>query len=189
MILDTPGADRYQFLTQGQKDRLRSRYVRKLLDPKSWLRLLTFKSDLRLLLKSWAPKPAPKTTPTPAGADADTPAGPTDNTNPLFAPAFLGMAESRRPMLLVFSEMDRLWWEFEEKFLNRHREAIAQHGPGVDIVMIKGANHVFTLEVWQLELLDRSRRWLARHFPAAGGSVSLRTPSDTLDRAVAVPHS
>ena len=89
----------------------------------------------------------------------------------------------------LFSEMDRLWWEFEEKFLNRHRDALARHGAGVDIVMIKGANHVFTLEVSQLELLDRSRQWLARHFPAAGGSVSLGTTSAALHRAEAVPGS
>jgi hypothetical protein len=91
-------------------------------------------------------------------------------------------------MLLVFSEMDRLWWEFEEKFLNRHREKLAQHESGVDILMIKGANHVFTLEAWQIELIDHIRQWLARHFPAATASVGVRIPGDALDGAVAVPH-
>jgi uncharacterized protein len=183
VILDTPGADPYQFMTQGQRDRLRSRYLRKLIDPKSWLRLLTFKTDLRLLAKTMRRAPAAKAAPAPEGpASAGTP----DNTNPRFAPAFLGMARSRRPMLLVFSEMDRLWWEFEEKFLNHHRDTVA--ASDVDIVMIKGANHVFTLEVWQLELLDRSRQWLAQHFPVGAGPVSVPRPGGTLE-PVAVPHA
>jgi dienelactone hydrolase len=184
VVLDTPGADKYRFMTHGQLNRLRSRYFRKLLDVRAWLRLLTFRSEFRLLLKSLKAKRAPK----PAAVDPASPGAPTDNTNPLFAPAFLGMAASRRPMLLVFSEMDRLWWEFEEKFLNRHREQLAQHDSGVDILMIKGANHVFTLEAWQIELIDHSRQWLARHFPVAPAAVGVRIPGDALEGAVAVPH-
>jgi alpha/beta superfamily hydrolase len=171
--------DRYKFMTTGQLTHLRKGYIRKLLSLKAWLRLLSFRSDFRLI---WQSLRRGRRTAPPAGVpSAASPAGPAPedagNANPLFPPAFLTLLNERRPMLLLFSEMDRLWWEFDEKFLGAHRAAIEAHRDRVEIGIVPGANHVFTLEEWQDDVLQRGRVWMQRHFgrpsqPAADSSAA-----------------
>lgn len=149
------------YMTSGQLQRMREGYLRKLFKPSAWLRLLTFKSDYRVIWKALAPKrPAPAT-----AATTPSPTAEPDNTNPLFPPAFFKMLSTGRPMLLVFGGADRLTWEFEEKFVARHREALAQLPANYQVHVVPRANHVLSLEEWQQEMLGVSRAWLQQWFP------------------------
>ena len=47
-----------------------------------------------------------------------------DNTNPLFASAFMAMLESARPMILFFAGADRLRYQFAENFESHHEARI-----------------------------------------------------------------
>jgi hypothetical protein len=167
VMLEGRNVDRVQATTAGQLKHLRRGYLRKLADPASWLRLLTFKTDLRMLLRSLRGKKAPAAPPAAAApAVAAGAAAVWDNTNYKFPPAFLHLLERGCPALLLFSEMDRLWWEFEEKFLTHHREALERHKDVLEIGVVPGANHVFTLDPWQADMMARVRAWLDRRFPA-----------------------
>jgi alpha-beta hydrolase superfamily lysophospholipase len=175
VMLDSADLDPVQFMTVGQLTSLRSRYLQKALDPKAWLRVLSFKTDFRLMMKSFGTlirrkkKPAPAATPATTGAGAAPPAAVETpaNMNPHFAPAFFKTAERGCPMLVVFSEADRLYWEFEEKFVALNRPRYDACAPQLDLHVIKSANHILTFEPWQAEMQDHLRRWLERRFARA----------------------
>jgi uncharacterized protein len=173
VVRDSMSIDPVRYMTVGQLHGIRQKYLRKLRDPRAWLRLLSLKSDLRLLTKSLATalKVRPDSSPTPTAA----PAGDDGNVNPHFAPAFLRLVGNGRPALLVFSGGDRLYWEFESKFLSRHREAVAAAADLVDITVIPDANHVLTFDSWQQAMLSHVRGWVTTRFlrtEPAGKAVS-----------------
>jgi pimeloyl-ACP methyl ester carboxylesterase len=146
-------------LTSGQLQELRGSYLRKLLDARSWLRLLTGKTNYSVLWRSLRPKPA-----APAPIPKDVVAHPADNANPRFAPAFRQVLESNRPMLLIFSGNDRLHHEFEEKFEARHSDLASQRGSLYQTVVIPQANHVLSDSESVTALLDHAERWLLQRY-------------------------
>ncbi|HEY9199211.1 MAG TPA: hypothetical protein VIR60_07580 [Gammaproteobacteria bacterium] len=160
VVLDVGDAQWSAHLTRGQLDQLRQGYVRKLLDPRSWLRLLSFQSDYRVIWKAFKRLfERNKSVPAPAPAQNGRPA---DNTNPKFAPAFFAMLETGRPMLHIFSGSDRLAAEFQEKFAERHADRLARHGDLVEVRLIDKANHILAYPDWFDAMLALSRDWLRR---------------------------
>lgn len=180
-VLAAASANASLYMTAGQLVESRRQYVRRLLSPQAWYRLVTLQCDFRLMwrfltdpLKKRAAGDAP-------GAPAVVPEN--DNANPLFPPAFFNMTGSKRPMLLVFGGSDRLQWEFEEKFVARYRDRLAQVPDAYDVHVIKDANHVLSLREWQNEMLEVSARWLRRHFADALGHAEPARHSQTLSVA------
>lgn len=176
-LLASRAADPSVYMTTGQLTDMRGRYFRKMLAPKAWLRLLTMKSDYKVL---WHAVTAPlrgKKAPAPLAAAA-TPVA-TDNTNPLFAPAFFGMMQAKRPVLLIFGGSDRLHWEFKEKFEDRETERLGAFKALYNVHVIPQANHVLSFDEWQRQMLTLSIEWMARHFSTDGASGA-RQPDTTL---------
>lgn len=169
-LLASRSADPSLYMTWGQLDNIGQTYLQKLLKPGAWLRLLTFRSDYRLLwrslVRSRKAPPAPATAPPPE----------TDNASPLFPPAFFEMLRTRRPILLVFGGSDRLHYEFDEKFVARHRERLAAWPAAYDLHVVDKANHVLSYDAWQSEMLSVSQRWLDRHFLHAAPAAVLAAP-------------
>jgi hypothetical protein len=87
------------------------------------------------------------------------------------------MLDTGRPMLLVFGGSDRLGWEFDEKFVARHRSRLAGRESGYRVHTIERANHVLSFTEWQREMLDVSSSWLREHFPAAVSEAPASTPT------------
>lgn len=171
VILDSANIDKTRYLTSGQLDRLRAGYLRKLIDPKSWLRLLSFKSDYRVLWRALAQplrsrlrrrQPAPASEPPAA-----------ENFNTLFPGAFFSMAESRRPIYLMFSGADRLLWEYEEKFAQPYAERLRACQDGFEVHTIKEANHILSTAEARAEMLSRTADWLERRFPSPAPARSV----------------
>jgi hypothetical protein len=151
-------------MTIGEIESQQWMYVRRILSLNAWYRLLTFKADNRLIrrmLGLWIRKLVGRTAAAPPAAPPED-----DNANPLFPPAFFNMVSTGRPMLFVFGGGDRLLWEYEEKFVARHRERLASMPKLVEAHVVQLANHVLSLREWQDEMLDVSNRWLKRHFVA-----------------------
>lgn len=173
-VLASRTADPAMYMTVGELVNIRRTYIEKLLNPKAWLRLLTFQSDMTLIRRTlfgplearlnafFAKAKATATVP------EDTTAAPSeyDNANPLFPPAFFAMLTGQRPMLLVFGGSDRLQWEYEEKFAARYTERLKALPPVSDVHVIKQANHVLSLDEWQREMLEVTTSWLRRRFPS-----------------------
>jgi uncharacterized protein len=178
VILDGSDVDKTLHMTVGQLNGLRVRYFRKLLRPAAWLRLLTFRTDIRLLFRSML-APFRKRAVT-AGARDDSLAKQAlaSNQNPCFPPAIMRLLSDSRSVLLIFSGSDRLHWEFEEKFLAFHRRSFEKYSHLAEVRVVKDANHIFTFPEWQQEMLRLSESWLLVNFPepdARHGGV-LRAP-------------
>jgi predicted alpha/beta hydrolase len=154
-----------RILTQQQIESLRESYVRKLLDPKSWARLLSGKSDYkvlgRILRDRWLRRPRT------AAADAAPAKAEVDSTNPRFASAFLSMLGSNRPMLLLFSGADRLHGQFQENFEAHHAERLAPSRHLYEVHVVANANHVLADRAWVAESLQVAERWLDARYPPA----------------------
>lgn len=160
-VLASRAADASRYMTIGQLEESQRMYLRRLFSPQAWFRLLTFQTDNRLIrrivthaMRRLAGRaPQPKLEPE------------SDNANPLFAPAIFRLLSRRRPILLVFGGSDRLHWEYEEKFVSRHREKLVTMPTMIDVHVVAMANHVLSLREWQDEMLSVSTTWLAKHFP------------------------
>lgn len=166
-LLASRSADPALYMTRGQLDNIGQTYLQKVLKPGAWLRLLTFRSDYHLL---WRSVVRSRKTP-PAAAPLET-----DNASPLFPPAFFEMLRTQRPMLLVFGGSDRLHFEFEEKFVARHRERLSAWPAAYELHVVDKANHVLSYDAWQWEMLSVSQRWLDRHFLHGAPAAVLAAP-------------
>jgi len=161
--------DPIKYLTKGQLDSLRGKYIRKIADPASIIRLLTFRTDYRLLFKSLVQplhqrlkRYRSKTKRGPIQSKENDSAA--SNLNPHFAKAFVRFVQEKK-MLLIFSGADRLYWEFEEKFMSRYHDDVAPFNSKLTIHIVKDANHIFSFSKWQDEMLNTSCAWLAKQYP------------------------
>lgn len=155
-----------RILTQQQVASLRESYVRKVLDPKSWLRLLSGRSNYQALWRVMRHRPA-RAKKTAAAASAPPAKADIDSTNPRFATAFLAMLHSRRPMLLLFSGADRLHGQFQENFEAHQADRLLSLRDLYEVHVVPDANHVLSDPAWVAELLQVSVRWLDARYPAA----------------------
>lgn len=156
------GAENFdRFLSRGQLREEGRTYLAKIFRAGAWRRFLTGQSGYRLILRSIRELVLPSK----SAAPPTEPGAVRDNANPLFAPAFLKLLESRRPILLNFSSGDRHRFNFGEKFEERYARDIARIGHPCDIHVIEGANHVMSDGRWIEELLRATMAWLERHFP------------------------
>lgn len=168
VALDVGEAGWHKYLTRGQLGQLRTGYFKNMLKPASWVRLLTFQSDYRVIWKSLKQvfvkagqknKKVDKQAQIPESEQQEP-----DNTNPRFAPAFFKMLENSRPMIHVFSGNDRLAWEFEEKFVEPNEAKLKQHESLFEVHNIEHANHILSHPEWFGTMLDLTSKWLDRHF-------------------------
>jgi hypothetical protein len=166
VILDSTDIDKRQFLTDGQIDRLGKGYIQRLLNVKSWLRLLTFQSDYKLIWKIIA-KRFLKKKKTASTNTASSESNAPDNTNPLFASAFFEMAGRGGKLIFIFSGADRLDWEYEEKFARKHQDKIERLGDDVfSLHTIPNANHILSRKEWQDDMMQLSNKWLLNNIMA-----------------------
>jgi pimeloyl-ACP methyl ester carboxylesterase len=174
VILDGANIDFTRYMTDAQLKGTRDGYLRKfnLADSKawkSWLRFVTFRSHYSLIARSMIkPILARLRRGEPVSADRNR-QEPRDNTNPYFAPAFLQMVSTSRRIDLIFSGADRLYWEFEAKFVRRHRAELERYAGWHEIHVIPNANHIFSFAEWQDDMLDQCCRWLRRNQYARDG--------------------
>jgi len=130
-------------------------YLRKLVNPKSWVRFLSFKTDYRTLLGVFTTQVQRRLRPSAGGVE-----GPETDEKmnvPLLNAIAASTTEGRR-LLMVFSENDYLWQEFQEqmwRFGDRDRLPF-------DLVTIPDANHTLTEEPWQEALYEKVTAWLDR---------------------------
>lgn len=165
VTLSSGPGERVKYASQDELASLGEGYLRNLLSPKSWLRLLTFQSDFSTIKKSIVrlgkckSKAAPSTDAKPTENDSNL-----SNANPRFPLAFFSIAESRRKMLFVYSKSDRTYWDYEEKFASQYSARLNALSESFELHVIDKANHVFSFRIWEREMLDIVSDWLTRHF-------------------------
>ena len=161
VILDSDQVDPAKYLTAGELDQWREGYVSKVFDPRSWVRLLTFKSDYRVILKVLAASLKARARPgTSAAAEAPQRAG---NFNPL-VPKAIEALTSARPVLLVFSEADRLYSIFQERLALPYQASLRRHQANIELCVVGNANHIFSFPEWEQGMWHHVDSWLANHY-------------------------
>ncbi|MBT3049234.1 MAG: alpha/beta hydrolase [Candidatus Thiodiazotropha sp.] len=158
VILDGSNQDKTKYLTEGQLDRLKKNYLKRLFDLKSWLRLLTFKSDYKLLFKSLIRKNKKRDSEKQQDNAVDS------NVNPLFEPAFMDWIDRSKKMLLIFSGSDRLTWEYNEKFATPNKDKLDAINGGFEVHVVDEANHIFSYKSWYEEMMKLSLQWLKNDY-------------------------
>ena len=182
-------------MTRGELQTERLRYQHKLLRPASWLRLLSMQSNYRLMWRMLTYAFGHRTGRRMAGgqiADVPPPALPlAANLNPRFPPAFFSLLGTGRPALLIFSEADRLRWEYQEKFEQPWAEALEPYRALLSTAVIANANHVLGDPASVEEARRLTDLWLDAHFSRAtrahdSGIPSVRRPAAS---SVALPRT
>lgn len=168
VLLDSQGVDPTRYLTVGELKQWRDGYLSKIADVRSWLRLMTFRSNYRVMLRAFA---VPFRQRGRSRGDAPaTVAMPAENFNPLVPQAFRAMASGRN-MLLIFGEADRLYSIFQERLAQPYQTDLQRHRDQVEVQVIPDANHVFSLPEWEEAMHRCVEVWIRRHYcpePTAG---------------------
>jgi uncharacterized protein len=135
-------------------------YLRRMLKPHSWWRLLTLQSEVGVIIRSlFVRTRPPEKQNAPPDASALTPEQ-LGTINPMFPRAFFDFLERGGHALMVFSERDRLFTDYQEKFVALHRNRLEAHAARVTQHLVLGANHVLSHREWQEDMLAATDRWL-----------------------------
>lgn len=168
VTLDSSNVDHSKYITEGQLRGMRYEYLKKALKPKALLRFFALKSNYRVIFKSVAQplrkffiKDIKRSERNKVLLD-DSFQNSNNNFNPHFPKAFFNMAINRK-LFLIFSERDRLYWEFEEKFQSVYNKEISKYSPNFNIHIVNNANHIFSFPEWRDEMLDLSCKWLSKN--------------------------
>jgi len=164
-VLESNQTNRVKNITKGQLKSLREGYFRNTKNIKSWIRLLTLKSDFHVIFRSLWNLISNINIKTKKSRVTDKNyENYGDNINPLFAPALFSVLETSRRVLFVFSGADRLYWEFDEKFAVPYQNKLSKYKKLYEVYIIENANHIFSNKVWKEEMLEVSRNWLNKYF-------------------------
>jgi uncharacterized protein len=165
VTLDGGEATRGRFLTTHQTKEARGQLMQRLAQPWTWSKFLSGRSNYRVIWRVFRQVLGLKDTRQVLEASA---APVVDNTNPLAAPAFLGLLRSGRPALLAYSGADRLLSQFRERLEERHREALGTFAALYRVHVIAEANHILSDPAWVAELQDVAGGWLDEICPVPG---------------------
>jgi len=163
VILDGANTDHNKHMTSGQVNRMKGGYFRKLLNFKSWVRLLTFKSNYSVIAKVIKQiilsnkKPIDNSNP-------DNKKLSENNFNPYFSPAFFEWMKNSKKIFFIFSGADRLTWEFDEKFAVPEQQKLIQYKHLYQVYTVPEANHIFTFTEWYDEMMKQINLWLEENY-------------------------
>jgi pimeloyl-ACP methyl ester carboxylesterase len=137
--------------SKGELRSQRSRFLRKLRRPGSWMRFLSLRSDYRLLWRAFvqAPRKPRDTAP---------------DLNPHLPIGFLALVRAGRPALLMFGERDPSRWDFEEKFFQPWSAALEPYRELISYSVIPRANHVLGDPDAVVAATRLTGAWLDAHF-------------------------
>lgn len=166
-ILTSANIDPAKYITVQQLNDIRESYLKKVLDPRAWFRFLSLKSDYKLLLKALMQPLHKKRNKRQTQNIVDEKDKPrteqpfNTNLNPHFHRTFLNFIEDKK-ILLIFSGADRLYWEFEEKYLEFYKREVVPYSENFQISIVKNANHVFSFHEWQNEMFSLLQKFLTK---------------------------
>lgn len=164
ITLSSDAATPAKYLTRGELDSRMKKYLRRLLEPKSWIRFLTFQSEYGVILRALK-RLVVRDKAKPAATEAAPTGVHMENANPLFPPAFFAFLDRGGHALVMFSENDRLPSEFEEKFALPYARRLARYRSQLDSRTIATANHVISAPEWRQEMLSMVDEWTRRVVP------------------------
>lgn len=167
VTLSSGPADRTKHAGASELEALGRGYIKRLSDPKAWLRLLSLKSDFSTISKSIRQLLFYRRPHRHQESPRKTSDRPSSNANPLFPPAFFSVLESSRKILFIYSKVDRTYWDFQEKFIAEYKDSIDSLAHSYELHLIENANHVLSFRQWENEVHTITARWLSENFLSA----------------------
>jgi uncharacterized protein len=161
------GSQGDKHLAQSELHAHRRRYLRKLLRPGAWLRLLSLQSDYRLIWRLAREALRARASADAGAAEQAAPSAPKPDFNPRVPFAMFEMLAAGRPALVLFGEDDALRYSFEESFMQPWRRALKQYQALFTYAVIPGANHVLADPRALAEAKRLTGLWLDRLLPVA----------------------
>ena len=162
ITLDKPDRPYREEITTAQARQTLKEYLPRLLSLRSWSRLLTFRSDIGVMIRSIIVALKSRLTGSAGASTEDWDRLATHPAfNPHVIPSFMACLERNQKLLLIFSEADRLRWEFESEFQEKCLKpdgTFYQHNQGV---VIPEANHEFQFTTSKVLLQDAIKDWLS----------------------------
>lgn len=162
VTMSMPPEQRMKYASSGELSALRGAYLRKLLDPKSWVRLFSLKSDFGTIRKSIGQALGRKSRPNKRSQSSESETN--SNANPRFPTAFFSIVKSGRKILLVFSQADKAYWDFQEKFAEKYPDELEDAQDFYEMRVIENANHVFTFREWEYAMHKFVGEWLKANY-------------------------
>jgi uncharacterized protein len=162
VVLEGKGFDKRLFMTPHQLESNRSRFMRRAFSLEAWVRLISLKSDFKLLYLSFV-RPALRRFFGRKANDVPETQGISDNLNPLFHSSFKEFAKNRK-VLLVFGESDKLLWDYQEKYLVRFQSSYEKLKKNIEMKIVPDANHILSFQEWTHAMLEYSANWLENNF-------------------------
>lgn len=151
------------------RSNLTAHYLKSILNPQKWLKFITLKSDYRAILKIMILKlkelRGRKVKPLNETANDPEQSG-ISNINPHFIRAFKDVISKGSHILFLCAERDTDTQLFYKGFHAVHLRPCNTYMDFYSVLEIKDANHIYTLNSSQDELIERISEWM----------VALRSP-------------
>jgi hypothetical protein len=172
VILDSSNTQHERYLTDGRLENIMAtRYFPNLFKWEKWFRFLTFRSDYKLILQGFVHTLKKKINNTEKVLDEknkyrESLQNTHGNFNWHFPGALKHMLSDTKKVFLIFSESDRLYLEFNEKYFDCFGREIKEHESMLKVDVVKNANHIFSFKEWQEDMLQISLQWLKKNYCA-----------------------
>ncbi len=125
-------------------------YLKKMINPRYLLRFLFLKSNYKEIfsyIKAFVRR-------NPSDDRGKDDGGKNVMVNQYFMESY-NATRNRSQILWVFGDNDSFWYDFKRAFYGKN-----YMGSGDRLVLIKGANHMFSLIEWQTQILAKTKEWL-----------------------------
>jgi pimeloyl-ACP methyl ester carboxylesterase len=145
-------------------------YAKKLLSLEAYKRLFRMESDIETIktyatafvrgtAKKVVRKVRDKISPPPPDAPAR---ALHPRHNPHYLEALAAMVKTKTPMLMLYGETDSLRFDFWNEIYEPLVQKDPAYGALVDVCLVEGCNHLFTLREWQARAMEEVERWWPR---------------------------
>jgi pimeloyl-ACP methyl ester carboxylesterase len=143
------------------------KYMKKLVNPKAWLRVIALRSDFRAIARSIRVKVRGDRFFNEKGHDRQKAGADTPALNPLYLRAYRAFLSGRGRVLFALSENDAGTPYFENLFEKAHLDPEKKKEDGWEIIKVKHANHIYAFKEWQEQLMGGICDWVTSNFSNA----------------------
>lgn len=170
VILDSSNTQHERYLTDGRLESImKNRYFPSLFKWDKWFRFITFRSDYKLIFKGLVYTLKKKIDNSVRDShenvkDRKIFPNTFGNFNWHFPKALKNMLFDKKKVLLIFSESDRLYLEFNEKYFDYFGNEIKEYESKLKVDVVKNANHIFSFKEWEEDMLNKSVNWISKEY-------------------------
>lgn len=140
------------------------KYMKKLINPRAWLRIVTLKSDFKAIFRSIRVKIQGEKFFSEKGGGGKGSVKGTLSLNLRYLRAYEDFMSKKGKILFILSENDAGTAYFENLFEKVYLKGENGKDEGWEIIKVKHANHIYAFQEWQAELMGGVCDWVTSNF-------------------------